>query len=266
MISIGAIVDPAVVSASLWGAVAASSLLLGGWLACRCTIGRRTLGLLMGFGAGTLLSAVSLELVFESLQRSRGSGYPAIGFFAGAFTFFFGDKLIEIFDLRHRHRIQGRRSEPGASSSSLVVPMILGIVLDGVPESMVIGLGRLEHTGVSVAMLVAVLLSNLPEAIAGTVGMKESGWSRTAIMLLWLLIALACAGASAAGFSLFSHASKQWLTLIQCFAGGAILVMLANSMIPESYEHGGKLAGIFTVIGFAISVSIIGFDATRFGS
>ncbi len=265
MISIGAIVDPAVVSAFLWGAVAASSLLLGGWLACRCTIGRRTLGLLMGFGAGTLLSAVSLELVFESLQRSRGSGYPAIGFFAGAFTFFFSDKLIEIFDLRHRQRLQGRRSEPGASSS-LVIPMILGIVLDGVPESMVIGLGHLEHTGVSVALLVAVLLSNLPEAIAGTVGMKESGWSRTAIMLLWLLIALACAGASAAGFSLFSHASKQWLTLVQCFAGGAILVMLANSMIPESYEHGGKLAGIFTVIGFAISVSIIGFDATRFGS
>jgi ZIP family zinc transporter len=174
VISIGAIVDPAVVSAFLWGAVAASSLLLGGWLACRCTIGRRTLGLLMGFGAGTLLSAVSLELVFESLQRSRGSGYPAIGFFAGAFTFFFGDKLIEIFDLRHRQRLQGRRSEPGASSS-LVIPMILGIVLDGVPESMVIGLGRLEHTGVSVAMLVTVLLSNLPEAIAGTVGMKVSG-------------------------------------------------------------------------------------------
>lgn len=265
MISIGAIVDPAVVSAFLWGAVAASSLLLGGWLACRCTIGRRTLGLLMGFGAGTLLSAVSLELVFESLQRSRGSGYPALGFFAGAFTFFFSDKLIETFDLRHRQRLQGHRSEQGASSS-LVIPMILGIVLDGVPESMVIGLGRLEHTGVSVALLVAVLLSNLPEAIAGTVGMKESGWSRTAIMLLWLLIALVCAGASAAGFSLFSHASKQWLTLIQCFAGGAILVMLANSMIPESYEHGGKLAGIFTVIGFAISVSIIGFDAIRFGS
>lgn len=227
-----------------WGALATSSLLLGGWLACAWPLSRRSLGLLMGFGAGTLISAVSFELVFESVQRSHGSGVPAVGFFAGALCFYLCDRWISAIG-------------SGSGSASLAIPMVLGIVLDGLPESVVIGLGILEHGSVSLAMLVAVVLSNLPEAVAGTVGMKSSGWSRASIMGLWLLIAMACAAASALGYGLFSAAPKHWLSLIQSFAGGAILVMLANSMIPESYEHGGKLTGLFTVIGFFSSVSII---------
>jgi ZIP family zinc transporter len=112
-------------------------------------------------------------------------------------------------------------------------------------------------------MLVAIFLSNLPEAVAGTVGMQESGWSRSRILGLWLVIAVVCSLASALGYTLFSGAAKDWLSLIQAFAGGAILVMLANSMIPESYVHGGKLAGLFTVLGFFTSVSIVVAEATR---
>lgn len=225
-----------------WGALATSSLLLGGWLACTWPLSRRRLGLLMGFGAGTLISAVSFELVFEAVQRSHGSGVPALGFFAGALCFYLCDRWI---------------SAIGSGSTNLAIPMVLGIVLDGLPESVVIGLGILEHGSVSLAMLVAIFLSNLPEAVAGTVGMKDSGWRSSRIMMLWLLIAMACAAASALGYGLFSAAPKHWLSLIQAFAAGAILVMLANSMIPESYEHGGKLTGLFTVIGFFSSVSII---------
>ena len=135
--------------------------------------------------------------------------------------------------------------------------MVLAIILDGVPESIVIGLGIFEGGTVSMAMLVAVFISNLPEAIAGTTGMKADGWSRGKIALLWLVIALVCALASVAGYSLFSNASDNWLSFIQAFAGGAILIMLANSMMPESFEHGKKLAGIFTVLGFSISVLVV---------
>jgi ZIP family zinc transporter len=122
---------------------------------------------------------------------------------------------------------------------------------------MVIGLGMLEGGTVSLAMLVAVFMSNLPEAIAGTTGMIAAAWSRTKILLLWCVIAVVCALATVAGYSFFANASPQSLAFIQAFAGGAILMMLANTMIPEAYENGGKLTGIFTILGFALSVIII---------
>jgi len=124
----------------------------------------------------------------------------------------------------------------------------------------VIGLGLVGGGTVSLAMLVAVFMSNLPEAAAATAGMRSSGWSRTKVFLLWAAIALVCALASAAGYVLLGDLSRFWLSSVQAFAGGAILMMLANSMIPEAYEHGGKLAGVFTVLGFAVSVLVIVFE------
>jgi ZIP family zinc transporter len=140
---------------------------------------------------------------------------------------------------------------------------VLAIILDGVPESIVIGLGILEGGTVSLAMLAAVFISNLPEAIAGSVGMKANGASRVKIISLWCIIALACALASAAGFCLFGGISPNWIAFVQAFSGGAILMMLANSMMPEAYEHGGKLAGVFTVLGFSTSVAIIVFEHSQ---
>jgi zinc transporter, ZIP family len=238
-------------NAFLWGLFATSSLVLGGIIATRFSLSKRAIGIILGFGAGTLISAISYELIFESMKLAKGSGFPAFGFFTGAFVFFFSDKLIERFGA-------GDRMKPEASKSArLVIPMVLAIILDGIPESIVIGLGLFEAGSISLAMLVAVFISNLPEAIAGSTGMKASGWSRKKINLLWLVIAVVCAVATVAGYSLFSNASNQWLSFIQAFAGGAILMMLANSMIPEAYEHGGKLAGVFTVLGFFVSVAIV---------
>ena len=109
----------------------------------------------------------------------------------------------------------------------------------------------------SLAMLAAIFVSNLPEAIAGSVGMKAGGASPRKILFLWCSIALVCARASAAGFVLFGDVPARWIAFVQAFAGGAILMMLANSMMPEAYEHGGKLAGVFTVLGFCASVGVI---------
>jgi ZIP family zinc transporter len=236
----------------LWGLLATSSLILGGIIATRLSIGKRTLGVIMAFGAGTLISAVSYELVFEAVKLAKGTGFPAFGLFAGAFTFYFSDMLIQKLGARNHADIDA------SHQSSLVIPMVLAIILDGVPESIVIGLGIFEGGGaVSLAMLVAVFISNLPEAIAGTTGMKAGGWKKNKIFFLWLFIAVICAVSTVAGYSLFNNASEQWLSFIQAFAGGAILIMLANSMIPESYEHAGKLAGIFTILGFSASVLVI---------
>jgi ZIP family zinc transporter len=243
-------------NAFMWGLVANSSVVLGGLIGSWFTLGKRTIGVIMAFGAGTLLSAVAYELTYESVTLATWSGIPGLGFLVGAFTFFFADRIIG--------RIGGgnRKSVEASHSSTLVVPLVLAIILDGVPESSVIGLGILERGTVSMAMLVAVFTSGLPEAIAGTAGMRSGGWSRTKILLLWGGIALVTAGSSAAGYGLLGGASPFTLAFIQAFAGGAILMMLANTMFPEAYAHGGKLTGIFMVVGFMLSVGIVLLERT----
>jgi len=237
--------------AFLWGILATSSLVVGGAIALKFSLSNRTIGIIMGFGAGTLISAVSYELIFEAIKLGKGTAYPVFGFFTGAFTYYFGDMLIG--------KIGSKKTKTANTfqSSNLVIPMVLGIILDGIPESIVIGLGIFKARSIGLAIFVAVFISNLPEAIAGTTGMKEDGWSNKSILLLWTFIAIVCALATVAGYALFSSTSPHWLSFIQAFAGGAILMMLANSMIPEAYEHGGKLAGVFTVLGFFISVTIV---------
>jgi len=238
-------------NAFLWGLLATSSLILGGIMANRLHLSNKTLGIIMGFGAGTLISAVSYELVFEAVKLARGTGYPGFGLFAGAFTFFFADRLIARLGAKDRVTIGP------ASESRLVIPMVLAIILDGIPESIVIGLGLFETGKISLAVLVAVFISNLPESIAGSTGMRAGGCGTWNVNSLWRIIALVCAVATIAGFTLFRTASDQWLSFINAFAGGAILMMLANFMMPEAFEHGGKIAGVFTVLGFALSLTMV---------
>jgi ZIP family zinc transporter len=238
-------------NAFLWGLAASSSLLLGGLLGLHFRFGKRTLGVIMAFGAGTLISAVAYELVLDAVKIALGTGVTALGFFLGAAAFFFLDRLIEKIGA-------GRRKEIGAAhGSNLVFPLVLAIVLDGVPESTVIGLSILDGGGVSVAMLIAVFVSNIPEAIASTTGMKAGAWDGKKVMLLWLVIAVVCAGAAGVGYELLSDASSLWLSFIKAFAAGAILMVLANTMMPEAYNYGGRLAGVFTVLGFSVSVTIV---------
>jgi zinc transporter, ZIP family len=145
-----------------WGLIAASSLLLGGLLALRRPIGLRLLGLIMAFGAGVLISAVAYELVEEAFGTAGGSGAVALGLLAGAFAFYLGDLAIDRFGG------EGRKSAAGAQDAGTALAIVLGTVLDGIPESIVLGLSLLEGGGVSVAMLAAVFLSNLPEALSST--------------------------------------------------------------------------------------------------
>jgi ZIP family zinc transporter len=233
--------------AFLWGLLAASSLLLGAGYAAVRAPHRRTLGLVMGFGAGVLLSAVSFELVEEAANTSGGTGGTGLGFFTGALVFLCGDWAISRMGYPHRKSIAGEA--PAASGLAI----LLGIILDGIPESAVIGLTLLDSGTVSVAMLVAVFISNVPEAVAATTSLRSGGWSLHRLFLLWSATALVSALASAAGYILLADAANSVLAFVLAFAGGAILAMLSTTMMPEAYEHAGRAVGLVTTVGFALA-------------
>jgi zinc transporter, ZIP family len=233
-----------------WGLFAGSSLILGGVLALVLPIRERVLGLIMAFGAGVLISAVAYELVAEAFETAAGSGSLAFGLLAGALTFYLGDALVD------RMGGEGRKKMHGPQGTGSALAIVLGIVLDGIPESAVIGLGLLEGTGVSVAVIAAVFLSNLPEAIAATTGLAAGGWTSRKIMGLWTLVALVSGLASLVGYALFDSAGPEALAFVLAFAGGAILTMLADTMMPEAFEHGGKLVGLLTTLGFGLAFAL----------
>ncbi len=236
--------------AFLWGAIAASSLLLGGALAIWVSIGRRTLGLIMAFGSGVLISAVAYELVEEAFETSHGDRKVALGLFAGAAVFFLGDAWIDRQGGAHRKRLAGDAS----GSSGLAI--VLGTVLDGIPESMVLGLTVLQAGTVSAALLIAVFLSNLPEAIAATDGLAQSGWEKSRLLGLWVAMMLVSGLAALAGYGLFDSAEPATIAFVLAFAGGAVLTMLADTMMPEAFAHGGKLVGVVTTVGFGLAFGI----------
>jgi ZIP family zinc transporter len=243
-----------VIEAFAWGAIAASSLLLGGLLVMWRPVSQRTLGLVMAFGAGVLISAVAFELAAEAVQRvgSSDGGWLAVGggLMAGALTYSAGDWWIDRLGGGDRKRSQ---QEAGGSALALT----LGIVLDGIPESVTIGLSLLAGESVSAAMLVAVFLSNLPESMAATTGFERSGRSRRWTIGLWLLIVVVSALSSLAGYALFDTASDLVVAGMLAFAAGAVLTMLADTMMPEAFAYGGKAVGLLTTLGFGVALAIV---------
>jgi ZIP family zinc transporter len=237
-----------------WGLLAASSLVIGAVIALVVPIGRRTIGLIMGFGAGVLISAVAFDLVEESVNTSTEQWAVVVGIFAGCGVFFVGDLLID--------RLGGarRKDSGGDQASGSALAIVLGTVLDGIPESMVIGLAIFKGGAVGAAYLTAVFISNLPEAISSTAGLATSGWRASRILWMWTGIALVSGLASLAGYGLFQNSSPNTVAFVLAFAGGAILTMLADTMMPEAYENGGKLVGVVTTVGFVLAFSIHQLD------
>ena len=237
-----------------WGTLAASSLVIGAIVALVLRIDLRTIGLIMAFGSGVLISAISFDLVQQAVDKSSGHGWVVGGFFAGCLVFFGGDRLIDRLGGSQRKDPSG--NQEGGSSLSIV----LGSVLDGIPESMVIGLTIFEGGAVGAAYLAAVFISNLPESISSTAGLATSGWKKSRILWMWTAIALISGLASLAGYGLFQNSSPDTTAFVLAFAGGAILTMLAETMMPEAYEHGGKLVGVVTTLGFAVAFTIHALD------
>jgi ZIP family zinc transporter len=238
-----------------WGLLAGSSLVIGGVIAILIRIPLRVIGLIMGFGAGVLISAVAFDLMDEAAAKSTGHGALALGLFSGCLVFFGGDRLIDHFGGGDRKSATGAEEEDEEGGGS-PLSIVLGTVLDGIPESMVIGLTIFEGGAVGAAYLAAVFISNLPEAISSTSGLLSSGWVKSRILWMWIGIALISGLSSLAGYGLFQDSSPEVVAFALTFAAGAILTMLANTMMPEAFEHGGKWVGIMVTLGFATAFTI----------
>jgi ZIP family zinc transporter len=226
-------------TAAAWGGLAAISLVIGAWLALRFRPDRRAVGLILGFGAGALLGAVAYELVPRDVAHARW-GFVWLGL--GAITFYLADRL---FTNRHR------TSAPTGAGASMSI--VIGALLDGVPESVVLGMGLAAGGQISVAFLVAVFVSNLPESLGATPGMLASGLTRARVYQVWWAIVVLSALCAALGYAVITWVPGTDGSYVQAFAAGAVLTMLADSMIPEAYEEGGKAVGLITVLGFVIA-------------
>ncbi len=233
-----------------WGLLGASSLLIGAVLGLTLRLPSRLIGLILGFGAGTLISAVAFELTEEAFQLG-GADAVAIGLAVGALTYFLGDAAIERRGAERRMK-PARRREGQPSQSDAASALLLGAVLDGIPESAVIGISLLGGGGVSAAVLAAVFISNLPESIASSRGMREEGIGTRHVLITWVVVLLISGISAAAGYGLLEGASGNTVALLEAFAGGAVLMMLVDTMIPESQE-GGRAVGLATVLGFSLA-------------
>lgn len=249
---------PTWLEAGLWGLLAGSALLLGAGVGYFARIPARLIAAIMAFGSGVLISALSFELMDKAFERG-GLGSTAIGFLAGAALFTGGNALLARRGAMHRKRsggLQPTESDRQGSGTAIAV----GALLDGIPESIVIGLSLLQGGVVSAVAVVAIFLSNLPEGLSSAAGMKAAGRSAGYIFGVWGGIALASGAAALLGYSAFSHFSPEVVAATTAVAAGAILAMLADTMIPEAFEEAHGMAGLITVAGFlsAFALSKLG--------
>jgi ZIP family zinc transporter len=232
-----------------WGALAASSLVVGTLLAFARRWPTKWIGLVLAFGAGALISAISFELALEGTQAG-GLDATAIGLGLGAVTYYLLDGAIA-------RRFSAGHGRPGRSAASNAGPALaLGAFLDGVPEQMALGIALAAGEGVSVGLLVAIYVSNLPEAIGSATDMNRAGTSRRTIIRLWLGVAAICILASVAGYAMADITSGDFKAAIDGFAAGALIVMLIDSMIPEATRESGRAAGLVTTLGFAVAAAL----------
>jgi ZIP family zinc transporter len=229
------------IAAGAWALLAASSLLVGALVAERWRLPRRIVGWVMGFGAGALISALAYELIPDT---SVSDGWIWVSFGAGALAFYLLDGILE-------------RRAAGAGASGLAIA--LGALLDGVPESMVLGIGVAVAGSVSIGFLVAVFVSNVPESLSSTANLREQHPPRW-VFGLWGGIALASAVAAAAGYAVAQHYSAIDGRYMQAAAAGAVLTMLSDTMLPEAFREGGRPIALLTALGFGVAAVLTTLD------
>jgi ZIP family zinc transporter len=236
---------PSVWEAVFWGGFSSASLYLGQLLAAPLGHAHRLTGQVMGFGAGTLLSAVAYELIPES-SLSHGVGI-AVSFGAGALVYYVADRIVD--DSGGEDRVEIDSSDVSGGSG---LAMFLGALLDGIPEAFVLGISFELGSGVNVAFVAAIFVSNVPQGMAGTTSLQAAGYSDRRIFRMWTALTIASAAVAAGGF-LLAHSLHVEGLYSEAFAAGAVLTMLTDSMLPESFEHGGKSVGLMVVLGYLVA-------------
>ena len=237
-----------------WGALAASSLVMGAALGLFRRWPDLQVGVVLAFGAGALISAVSFELAEEGINVG-GAGGVGVGLALGALTYFFASRQLDRGGERRGHRPPSRAGA-GADPQSGGTALALGATLDGIPEQLVLGIGLAAGQGISASLLLAIFISNLPEAIGSAGEMHNGGRGRRQIGELWVVVAVVVTIATMAGYALADVAGASITAAIDGFAAGALLVMLIDSMIPEAAAKAGRIAGLVSVLGFAVAAGL----------
>jgi ZIP family zinc transporter len=230
-------------TAMTWGLMSGSGVLLGALVGHFARPGRRLIGTVMGFGAGVLVSALAFDLMEESYQRA-GAATAIIGFVIGALAFVLGDLVIDQLGGEHRKRSHAMPDEINGSA------LWLGAALDGVPESIALGVSILNGLAGGLIMMLAIFISNFPEGMSGATGMTRAGMTRARILGMWFSIVLLTAAGSMVGFLAFDHVSPSVMGATLAVAAGAIMAMLADTMMPEAFSLTGNLVALATALGF----------------
>jgi ZIP family zinc transporter len=233
--------------AAFWGAVAGSALLVGAALGYEADIPRRVIAGVMAFGAGVLISALAFDLMDEAFA-SGGFDATSIGFIAGAVIYTVATQIVNRQGAKRRKRSDSQPSESEHPGSGLA--LAIGALIDGIPESVAIGVSMIHGGTVSTVAVAAVFLSNVPEGLSSAAGMRSAGRSRLYVFGVWGAIAAISAVASLLGYSIFSGFSPDVIAATVAVAAGAILSMLADTMMPEAFEEAHEWVGIITVCGF----------------
>ncbi|MDT9592116.1 ZIP family zinc transporter [Nocardioides zeae] len=242
---------PVWLEAGAWGLVGGGALVVGALVAWFVRVPQRVVASVMAFGSGVLISALSFELVDEA--ASTGGLVPtAVGFLAGAVTYVLANVALARRGAAHRKRSQDQQAsesdQPGSGAAIAV-----GALLDGVPESVVLGVSLLGGGSVGVPVLAAIVISNVPEGLSSAAGMKRNGRSARYVFGVWVGIALASGLAALLGALLLQGAPPEALAVITALAAGAILAMVADTMIPEAFERTHLYAGLIAATGFLLA-------------
>src|SRR4051794_17419004 len=241
-----------------WGLVSGSALVIGALVAYFAAVPSRVIAFVMSFGSGVLISALSFELMEEGF--SQGGLWPtASGFVAGATVYTFANIWLSRRGAKHRKR-SGEQQPSDADSGTAIA---LGALLDGVPESVVIGVSLLGGAGVSLTAVIAIFLSNIPEGLSSASGMKKAGRSAVYIFGLWTGITVISGIAALLGYVVVGDLGPGVVAAANAVAAGAILSMIADTMIPEAFEANHDYAGLVTVIGFLIAFGLSHLDTDQ---
>ena len=221
-----------------FGALAQSSLLFAGLLVCWVKVPRLVIGILAGFGAGAMLAAISFDLVAEAEELA--SWQLGLWMLVGVAIFLVGDRIVE--------------KRFGDEGTGAAMGIVVGSVVDGVPESVIFGVQLATGFPLSIGFLAAVLVSNVPQAMAPSAELAAAGWTPRRLGQLWLLVIVACGVAAALGYLAADVSSAVSGERMAALAAGGLLAMLTNSLIPFAYERGKEWAGVGTVVGFCLSL------------